>query len=80
LPLHCHKESTRILLIGGAVAPGADAIHRGRSKRSRAVELWWRIILEASQKGLSVEPRAPAATDLWNQYKRRARELRGMNR
>jgi hypothetical protein len=79
-PLHCDKESTRVLLIGDVVAPRTDPVPRGRRNGAPAVEHWWRVILEASQKGLLVTPGTAAATGLWNQYKRRARELRRISR
>jgi hypothetical protein len=78
-PLHCDKASTRVLLIGDVVAPGTHPVPRGRRNGAPAVEHWWRVILEASQKGLLVTPGTPAATGLWNEYKRRARELRRMS-
>jgi hypothetical protein len=79
-PLHCDKESTRVLLIGDFVVPRTDPVPLGRRNGAPAVEHWWRVILEASQKGLSVTPETSAATGLWNQYKRRARELRRVSR
>jgi hypothetical protein len=74
-PLHCDKELNRILLVGGLVGPGTNLVHIGR-KNNRAIQLWCGLIVEAGQKGLSVSPETPAARELWNQYKRRARELR----
>jgi hypothetical protein len=74
-PLHCDKESNRILLVGSLVGPGTNPVHIGR-KNNRAIQLWCGLIVEAGQKGLSVAPETQAARELWNQYKRRARELR----
>jgi hypothetical protein len=68
-PLHCNKVTYRILLVArpvGAAAPDG-------STAAGAVSQWCKMILDASRKGLSVEP--AAARDLWAQYTRFARDL-----
>jgi hypothetical protein len=74
-PLQCDKKANRILLVGSLEIPDTAPLKITR-KNSRTIALWWRLILEASQKGLPVAPATPAANALWNLYKHRARELR----
>jgi hypothetical protein len=70
-PLRCDKTAHRILLVGNVGAPRSRA---GPTSTGNAATLQWcRLILDASRKGLSVEP--AAAGDLWRSYKRFARTL-----
>jgi hypothetical protein len=68
-PLRCDKTTCRVLLI----ARPECAAQPESSKIKGAVSHWCGLILDASRKGLSVEP--AAARDLWAQYKRTARNL-----
>jgi hypothetical protein len=70
-PLRCDKTSHRILLVGDNWAPknGAGPVSTVRG----SVLQWYRLILDASRKGLPVEPLA--ARDLWLSYRRFARSL-----
>jgi len=68
-PLLCDKLTNRVLLVarpGGGTAPDSSAT-------AGPVSQWCRLILDASRKGLSVEPEAGRV--LWTQYKRFARSL-----
>jgi len=80
-PLRCNKTQSHVLLIGRTVEPkgiAASSPHpRGNAK---AVGRWRQFILDASRKGLSVEPPTQEAAELWDRYKRCARELRRMSR
>jgi hypothetical protein len=69
-PLHCDKTTCRILLVARPDAGAAPDV----SSTGGLVSEWCRLILDASRKGLSIEP--AAARDLWAQYKRFARNLR----
>jgi hypothetical protein len=78
-PLHCNKNENHVLLIGRAVIPGNLTTIPGTND-SRAAERWWRLILDASRKGLPVEPTTQEAAELWAQYKQQARKLKRMHR
>jgi hypothetical protein len=69
-PLQCDKTAYRILLVGDLGAPTGVV---PASTGSTAVLQWCGLILDASRKGLLVDP--PAARDLWLRYKRFARNL-----
>jgi hypothetical protein len=71
-PLRCDKTSQRILLVGDSRAPENGVAPFSTSRGS--VLQWYRLILDASRKGLLVEPLA--ARDLWLSYRRFARSLR----
>jgi hypothetical protein len=68
-PLRCDKATNRILLVARpdrAAAPDGSAT-------AGPVSQWCRLILDASRKGLSVDP--AGARELWTEYKRFARNL-----
>lgn len=73
-PLQCDKRSNRILLLGESEAVYENAEGR-QSADSRDLERWCRMILDASRKGLAVEPASPAIHQLWRSYKQLARRL-----
>lgn len=76
-PLHCSKETTRILLVGEATeptTPGSNSEAKGRG--ADGVGTWCRAILDASRKGLSTEPDNDGVRKLWLSYKRLARQIR----
>jgi hypothetical protein len=52
-----------------------DAGERLPAAGGRDRERWCRVILDASRKGLEVEPASPATQELWRAYKQRARSL-----
>jgi hypothetical protein len=66
-PLHCDKAAHRILLVAG------DDLSPDKTATAGAVWQWCTLILDASRKGLSVEP--AGGRDLWVRYKRVARDL-----
>ena len=74
-PLRCDKRNNRILLIGKPEAMPGDAGNRQPAEDSHDLEQWCRIILDASRKGLAVEPAPPATHQLWRSYKHLARRL-----
>src|SRR5262249_15866566 len=71
-PLRCDKTAYRILLVEKIRAP-RNGVGPDNKSTGKAVSRWCRLILDASRKGLSVEP--AAAKDLWLSYKRLARSL-----
>jgi hypothetical protein len=75
-PLQFDKTAHRILLVGDVKAPGSGGADR--KTNARAVLRWCGLILDASRKGLAVEP--AAARDLWLSYKQFARSLRRRTR
>jgi len=72
--LRCNKGTSRVRLIT-PIAPGPIANLSGRRERWVAVR-WYQAILNASRKGLGIDPDTEEARNLWLDYKRRARELR----
>ncbi len=74
-PLHCDKRVNRILLVGEPTARPCYAYLESPPSDRRNFELWYRLILDASRKGLSLESALPATHNLWRDYKRLARKL-----
>ena len=74
-PLRCDKRNNRILLLGKIKAVPCTAGNRWLTDDSCDLEMWYRIILDISRKGLIIEPMSPAADRLWCSYKRLARHL-----
>ena len=79
-PLQGDKRRDRILLIGEPLAAHNDAGGQHRARSGGDVERWYRIILNASRKGLAVEPGSLATGQLWRSYKQLARRLRKLSR
>ena len=73
-PLRCDKRVNCILLIGQPVAASSASAHQ-QEIDWRAIERWYRLILDGSRKGLAVEPTDLATKQLWHQYKRHAKGL-----
>ena len=73
-PLQCDKRTNRILLVGEPIAESNGA-SRQPLKNHPDLERWCRLVLDASRKGLAVEPASPATHRLWRDYKLRARSL-----
>jgi hypothetical protein len=44
--------------------------------RAKAVRLWCSYVLDASRKGLALEPQSPDVAALWRRYRDRARQVR----
>lgn len=72
--LRCDKSTSRVRLIK-TIAPGPTANVSGKCERWAAVR-WYQAILNASRKGLGIDPDTAEARNLWLDYKQRARELR----
>jgi hypothetical protein len=77
-PLRCDKASSRVKLIRH-IEP-SPTTHVPYQHRRRAAIRWYQIILNASRKGLSVDPDTEEANKLWLDYKRKARALRRLLR
>ena len=73
-PLQCNKRTHRIMLVGEPTTGIRDAILQA-AKGSRDLERWCRLVLDASRKGLAVEPATPATLSLWREYKQHAKSL-----
>jgi hypothetical protein len=73
-PLQCDKRTNRILLVGEPIAESSGASRQSLKNRPD-LERWCRLVLDASRKGLAVEPASPATRRLWRDYKLRARSL-----
>jgi hypothetical protein len=63
-------------LIGNAIGVQELIRHRRGIRRGDDIERWFRLILDASRKGLAVEPRDASTDHLWQSYKTAARNLR----
>ena len=79
-PLHGDKRRDRILMVGEPLAAHNDAGGRQRSGTDDDVKRWYQMILNASRKGLAVEPESLATDQLWRSYKQLARRLRKLSR
>lgn len=75
-PLHCDKKTSRVLLIGNATEIQEPEGGQYSISQSSDVDRWFRLILDASRKGLSVEPADRDIKHLWDIYKDAARRLR----
>ncbi len=73
-PLTCDKRTNRILLVGEPTARCGDASWPS-AKGGHDLERWCRLVLDASRKGLAVEPASPATHGLWREYKQLGRNL-----
>lgn len=73
-PLHCDKRANRILLVADVAAARSNPCS-DRVTNRRDLVRWCQLILDASRKGLAVEPASPAADNSWREYKRLARAL-----
>lgn len=73
-PLHCDKRLSRVLLLT-ELAP----LHRVPTEKianeRQNLERWIQLILDASRKGLAVEPARRVTDDLWREYRQLARNL-----
>lgn len=76
-PLHCDKKTIRILLVGendaSATAKEPDR-EQGRTSDDDVVR-WYRLILNASRKGMLTDPDTQSARALWLSYTRVARRM-----
>ena len=70
-PLHCDKRANRILLVA-AVAAAPSSACSDRVTNRRDLVRWCQLILDASRKGLAVEPASPTVDNSWREYKRLA--------
>lgn len=75
-PLHCDKNTSRVLLIGKAAEIQDPEGGQYSIRQSSDVDRWFRLILNASRKGLVVEPADRDTKHLWDTYKDAARRLR----
>ena len=76
-PLHCDKETTRIVLVAGTDAP-ATPKEPGVGQVTGAganVGEWYRLILDANRKGMKTNPETESVRALWFSYKRLARRI-----
>lgn len=76
-PLHCDKKTIRILLVGGndaAAAAKEPGGGQGRGSDDDVVR-WYRLILNASRKGMLTDPDTQSVQALWLSYKRVARRM-----
>jgi len=79
-PLLCDKVSNCIQLLGEVVEPASGNESPQHRFSSRAIDLWCSLILDASRKGIAVEPATPMAAELWRRYRRCARDLHRRSR
>lgn len=76
-PLHCDKQSTRILFVAGKsslqqmLQPAGDP----RRHKDADIERWCRLILDASRKGMGLHPETAPVRELWREYKKLARRV-----
>ncbi len=74
-PLRCIKRTSRILFLGEHLEPIPRVVRHPISRRHPGVDTWANLILNASRKGLVIEPDTERARALWGRYKRAARSI-----
>lgn len=74
-PLHCSKKSTRMLFLGEHVEPIPWDTRQSAAGSSPEVDGWSKLILDASRKGLAIEPDTEHVQALWRRYERVARRI-----
>ena len=73
-PLHCEKCANKILRVR-APTPGVGSASQKLVGGRRDLKRWCLLILDATRKGLAVEPASPPTAELWKEYKQVARSL-----
>lgn len=73
-PMHCDKNSSRVLRVGCVMPDRADANGRSR-KQQKMLRAWAQAILDATRKGLRVEPSDEETQALWSAYRKAARTI-----
>ena len=73
-PLLCDKRTNRIVLVGQPAAEVDDVSWPPLTQRAN-IALWCQFVLDASRKGLAIEPASSTTHNLWREHKRRARTL-----
>ena len=74
-PLHCIKQTNRILFLGEHLEPIPRLVHYPAARGHPGVDTWANLILNASRKGLAIEPDTERERALWRRYKRAARNI-----
>jgi hypothetical protein len=81
-PLGCNKSTARISLVGEScqpLHPPFSVLRRrwgnAHSRDVRHVRAWCKLILDASRKGLRIEPDSVSSVDLWHRYKKTAKAV-----
>jgi len=76
-PLHCDKTAVSILLIGEEKPQVRESgsVATARASSDLNLDAWYRSILDASRKGLRIEPDTEPVRALWLSYKRVARRI-----
>ena len=74
-PLRCSKQNARILFLGEYVEPMPRLAGHSAARRHAAVDIWAKIILDASRKGLAIEPDSERVRALWKRYRQVARGI-----
>lgn len=77
-PLLADKRLDSVRFLAAALPlPGASEVPlRAPHDQSDAVRRWCSYLLDASRKGLRLEPQSPDVAALWRLYRNRAREVR----
>jgi hypothetical protein len=82
-PLHCDKDTTRILCVGGSEAPEPKKQQGSRPNNGTGTDVirWCQLILDANRKGMTTDPDKKSVQALWLSYKLLARRIwRGLRR
>ena len=74
-PLRCSKQTTRILLLGEYLEPIPWFAGHPAANPHPAVDAWAKMILDASRKGLAIQPDTERVRGLWKRYRRVARSI-----
>lgn len=73
-PLHCDKHVSRVLRVGSLVPFPGDT-NRRSGKQADLLLAWARAVLDATRKGLLVEPADEESRSLWKAYRDEARAI-----
>lgn len=76
-PLHCDKESTRILYVArlSPAHPAVQPVGAADQHKDIAIERWYRLVLDSSRKGIGLYPDTEPVRELWQKYKNLARRV-----
>ena len=74
-PLHSSKKTVRILFLGQHIEPIPQPAGYLATRCCPDVDTWSKLVLDASRKGLAIEPDTECVRALWRRYKRTARQI-----
>lgn len=74
-PLHAHKESARVLVVGDLTAMDPTRNFLGEASTREDVCRWCTVILNCARKGLAIEPAGDESANAWRACRDLARRI-----